>query len=244
MHPRLAAHRGGGAVMVTPCAPGYTLVTPVFGEGVTAQASGTPREFSMVTPVTPELRTYKGDSRGEDGAHGAGTHTRPPSREIGCNGCNGVTGVTGTQPSGAPGWLRQTARAALPTHDPASVPSAASPEPPGCLCAPPAAVPWLAPPTAGASMAGGAVVTRCASRPSPSAPSSSRAAGLPCSGAWASGSTTAATAGDGGGRGLLRSRDGTGAGLAPMAGEARATVHLGVPFWQQWQRERQNGNDR
>ena len=49
---------------------------------------------------------------------------------------------------------------------------------------------------------------------------------------------------DGGGRGLLRSRDGTGAGLAPMAGEARATVHLGVPFWQQWQRERQNGNDR
>ncbi len=43
--------------------------------------------------------------------------------------------------------LQSSARAALPTHDPASVPSAASPEPPGCLCAPPAAVPWLAPPT-------------------------------------------------------------------------------------------------
>ena len=134
-------------MIVTPSSPSYAPVTPVFGEGVTAQPSGTLHLFSIVTPVTPELRTYKGDSRGEDGAHGAGTHTRPPSREIGRNGCNGVTGVTGTQPSGAPGWLRQTARAALPTHDPASVPSAASPEPPGCLCAPPAAVPWLAPST-------------------------------------------------------------------------------------------------
>ena len=134
-------------MIVTPSSPGYAPVTPVFGEGVTAQPSGTLHLFSIVTPVTPELRTYKGDSRGEDGAHGAGTHTRPPSREIGRNGCNGVTGVTGTQPSGAPGWLAWTARAALPTHDPASVPSAASPEPPGCLCAPPAAVPWLAPST-------------------------------------------------------------------------------------------------
>jgi len=134
-------------VIVTPSSPGYAPVTPVFGEGVTAQPSGTLHLFSIVTPVTPELRTYKGDSRGEDGAHGAGTHTRPPSREIGRNGCNGVTGVTGVEPSGAPGWLAWTARAARPTHDPASVPSAASPEPPGCLCAPPAAVPWLAPST-------------------------------------------------------------------------------------------------
>lgn len=37
--------------------------------------------------------------------------------------------------------------------------------------------------------------------------------------------------------GAARSRDGTGAGRAPMAGEARATMHRGVPFWQRWQRE-------
>ena len=146
-------------MIVTPSSPGYAPVTPVFGEGVTAQPSGTLHLFSIVTPVTPELRTYKGDSRGEDGAHGAGTHTRPPSREIGRNGCNGVTGVTGTQPSGAPGWLAWTARTALPTHDPASVPSAASPEPPGCLCAPPAAVPST-------TDAGGTVVTRSPRLPS------------------------------------------------------------------------------
>ena len=230
--------------MVTPCAPGYTLVTPVFGEGVTAQASGTPREFSMVTPVTPELRTYKGDSRGESGAYGASARTRPPSREIGCNGCNGVTG---DEPSGASGWLAWTARAALPTHDPASVPSAASPEPPGCLCAPPAAVPWLAPSTSiRAPGESGQGTVRARLRLPTVAECAELLAGgwtpvLGRLGVWVDDSGDSR---DGGGRGLLRSRDGTGAGLAPMAGEARATVHLGVPFWQRWQRERQNGNDR
>ena len=49
--------------------------------------------------------------------------------------------------------LQSSASAALPTHDPASVLPAASPEPPEPLHAPP----WLAPSTA---EAGGTVVTR------------------------------------------------------------------------------------
>lgn len=55
--------------------------------------------------------------------------------------------------------LQSSARAALPTHDPASVPSAASPEPPRAL----RAHPWLAPST---TDAGGTVVTRSPRLPS------------------------------------------------------------------------------
>ena len=49
--------------------------------------------------------------------------------------------------------LQSSARAALPTHDPASVPVQGAPEPPGALYAPPTAAPST-------TDAGGTVVTR------------------------------------------------------------------------------------
>ncbi len=146
----------------TPSAARYAPATPFAGEGVAVQTTTPIGLFSPATSATPESRTYRGDREGSDEMREASARTRPPSWEIGCCGRSGVAVASLAQPSGAPGWLAWTARAArtaLPTHDPASVPSAASPEPPGCLCAPPAAVPWLAPSTAGASMAGGTVGT-------------------------------------------------------------------------------------
>ena len=143
----------------TPSAARYAPATPFAGEGVAVQTTTPIGLFSPATSATPESRTYRGDREGSDEMREASARTRPPSWEIGCCGRSGVAVASLAQPSGAPGWLAWTARTALPTHDPASVPSAASPEPPGCLCAPPAAVPWLAPSTAGASMAGGTVGT-------------------------------------------------------------------------------------
>ena len=83
----------------------------------------------------------------------ASARTRPPSWEIGCYGRSGVAATVPGEPLGGVEEFRQTARTALPTHDPASVLPAGAPEPPRALRAPP----WLAPST---SMAGGAVVTR------------------------------------------------------------------------------------
>ena len=143
----------------TPSAARYAPATPFAGEGVAVQTTTPIGLFSPATSATPESRTYRGDREGSDEMREASARTRPPSWEIGCCGRSGVAVASLAQPSGAPGWLAWTARAALPTHDPASVPSAASPEPPGCLCAPPAAVPST-------TDAGGTVVTRSPRLPS------------------------------------------------------------------------------
>ena len=131
----------------TPSAARYAPATPFAGEGVAVQTTTPIGLFSPATSATPESRTYRGDREGSDEMREASARTRPPSWEIGCCGRSGVAVASLAQPSGAPGWLAWTARTALPTHDPASVPSAASPEPPGGLRAPPAAPPWLAPST-------------------------------------------------------------------------------------------------
>ena len=125
----------------TPSAARYAPATPFDGEGVATQTAAPTGLFSPATSATPESRTYRGYREGSGEMREASARTRPPSWEIGCCGRSGVAVASLAQPSGAPGWLAWTARTALPTHDPASVPSAASPEPPGCLCAPPAAVP-------------------------------------------------------------------------------------------------------
>ena len=143
----------------TPSAARYAPATPFAGEGVAVQTTTPIGLFSPATSATPESRTYRGDREGSDEMREASARTRPPSWEIGCCGRSGVAVASLAQPSGAPGWLAWTARTALPTHDPASVPSAASPEPPGCLCAPPAAVPST-------TDAGGTVVTRSPRLPS------------------------------------------------------------------------------
>lgn len=211
----------------TPSAARYAPATPFAGEGVAVQTTTPIGLFSPATSATPESRTYRGDREGSDEMREASARTRPPSWEIGCCGRSGVAVASLAQPSGAPGWLAWTARTALPTHDPASVPSAASPEPPGCLCAPPAAVPWLAPSTS--IRAPGESIIRARLR----LPTVAECAEL-LAGGW---TPVLERLGRCGGRGRWRSRDGTGAGRAPMAGEARATMHRGVPFWQRWQRE-------
>ena len=137
----------------TPSAARYAPATPFAGEGVAVQTTTPIGLFSPATSATPESRTYRGDREGSDEMREASARTRPPSWEIGCCGRSGVAVASLAQPSGAPGWLAWTARTALPTHDPASVPSAASPEPPRAL----RAHPWLAPST---TDAGGTVVTR------------------------------------------------------------------------------------